>query len=77
MPIKLTTTVKKINLIPNRNNSDLIGKFYEFMKSNGVSERHQNNNLKTVINFANFLREKVAFTEINRSEQIVSFLNTK
>jgi hypothetical protein len=47
------------------------------MKSNGVSERHQNNNLKAVINFANFLGEKVAFTEINRSEQTVSFLSTK
>lgn len=55
MPAKLATTVKKIDLVPNRINSDLINKFYEFMKSNGVSERHQNNNLKAVINFANFI----------------------
>lgn len=47
------------------------------MKSNGVSERHQNNNLKAVINFANFLGEKITFTDINRSEQVLSFLNTK
>lgn len=77
MPTKLTTTVKKINLVPNRTNCHLIDQFYEFMKSNGVSERHQNNNLKAVINFANFLGEKITFTDINRSEQVLSFLNTK
>jgi hypothetical protein len=47
------------------------------MKSNGVSERHQNNNLKAVLNFADFVGEKVSFTEINKSEQVLSFLNTK
>jgi hypothetical protein len=62
MKTKLTTTVKKIYTVPNRKNSDLINKFYEFMKSNGVSERHQNNNLKAVINFANFLGDEVSFT---------------
>ena len=77
MPTKLATTVKKINLVPNRKNSDIIRKFYEFMKSNGVSERHQNNKLKAVLNFADFVGEKVSFTEINKSEEILSFLNTK
>ena len=77
MPTKLTTTLKKINLIPNRKNSDFIREFYEFMKSNGASERHQNNNLKAVLNYANFLGDKVCFTEINKSELVLSFLNTK
>ena len=77
MPAKLVTTVKKIDLVPNRINSDLISKFYEFMKSNGVSERHQNNNLNAVINFANFLGDKISFTDINKPEQVLSFLNTK
>src|SRR4030095_9165284 len=77
MPTKLATTVKKIDLVPNRGNSDLINKFYEFMRSNGVSERHQNNNLKAVINFANFLGDKISFTDINTPEQVLSFLNTK
>lgn len=77
MPTKLATTVKKIDLVPNRRNSDLINNFYQFMRSNGVSERHQNNNLKAVINFANFLGDKISFTDINTSEQILSFLNTK
>ena len=77
MPTKLATAVKKINLVPNRKNSDIIRKFYEFMKSNGVSERHQNNNLKAVLNFADFVGEKVSFPEINKSEEVLSFLNTK
>lgn len=55
MPTKLATTVTKISLITNRKNSDLIKKFYDFMRSNGASERHQTNNLKAVINYmANF-----------------------
>ena len=77
MPTKLTTTLKKIDLVPNKRNSDLIKKFYEFMRSNGVSERHQNNNLKAIINFANFLGNKISFTDINKPEQVLSFLNTK
>ena len=77
MPTKLTTTIKKIDLISNRRNSELISKFHEFMKSNGASERHQNNNLKAVIAFGNFLGEKVDFSEINTSDEVVSFLNTK
>jgi len=77
MPTKLSTTVKKINTVPNRQNSDLINEFYEFMKSNGASERHQNNNLKAIINFANFLGDKASFTDINKTEQVISFLNTK
>jgi hypothetical protein len=73
MPTKLATTVKKIDLVPNRRNSDLINKFYQFMRSNGASERHQNNNLKAVINFANFLGDKISFTDINKPEQVLLF----
>ena len=77
LPTKLSTTVKKIEFVPNRKNSELIRKFHEFMKSNGASERHQNNNLKAVCNFANYLGESVNFEEINSTSQILSFLNTK
>jgi hypothetical protein len=77
VPTKLTTTLRKIDLVPNKKNCDFIKEFYEFMKSNGVSERHQNNNLKALINFANFLGDKFCFTEINKPELVLSFLNTK
>jgi phosphoglycerate-specific signal transduction histidine kinase len=68
MPVKLATTISKIDLISNRTNSELVKKFYDFMRSNDASERHQNNNLKSVISFANFLGEKNSFTDINKSE---------
>jgi len=59
LPTKLPTTIKKINFVSNTKNSELISKFHEFMKSNGESERHHNNNLKADISFANFLGEKI------------------
>ena len=68
MPTKLATTAKKIDLIPNRRNSDLIHKFHDFMRTNGVSESHQNSNIKAVINFANFLGDKISFTDIDKPE---------
>jgi integrase/recombinase XerD len=46
------------------------------MRDNGVSERHQNNNLKAIIAFATFLGTGTTFfTEV--TEQITSFLDTK
>jgi len=47
------------------------------MKSNGASERHQNNNLKSVIAFANFLGTNTTFFDVQLKEQIMSFLDTK
>ena len=47
------------------------------MKSNSASERHQNNNLKAVCNFANFLGQNTNFEDIKSTNQILSFLDTK
>jgi hypothetical protein len=46
------------------------------MKSNGDSESHQNNNLKLLIAFARHLGS-ASFIDINTSESITDFLNTK
>ena len=77
MPTKLGTTVKKVEKVPNKENSELIKKFHEFMISNGSSERHQNNNLKAVISFGHHLGARISFHDINTSKEIISFLNTK
>src|SRR5918912_1664469 len=77
MPSKLTTTINKIGLLQNITNSALINEFHQYMKSNGASERHQNNNLKAVIAFANFLVTDTSFFDIQLKEQIISFLDTK
>jgi hypothetical protein len=77
MPTKLSTTIKKIELVPNPDNARLIFEFHKFMISNSSSERHQNNNLKAIISYANYLRPSVTFTSINTSHEVLSFLDTK
>ena len=47
------------------------------MRSNGSSEHHQNNNLKVLITFSNFIGKDNSFYDINKKEQILEFLNTK
>jgi len=50
MPTKLITTIKQITTaVSNPVNSALINDFYQYMKANGASERHQNNNLKAIL----------------------------
>jgi hypothetical protein len=56
--LKLSTTIGKIQTIPNPKNIEIVNEFLEYMKINGSSENHQNNNLKVVIIFGN-LYEKI------------------
>ena len=77
MPVKLTTTVKKIADIPNSTNSTLLSEFYQYMKSNGASDSHLNNNLKALTSFAHFFGTNATFYDIKRSDMITSFLDTK
>ena len=66
MPVKLTTTVKKVASISNSRNSTLLSEFYHYMKSNSASESHQNNNLKALTSLAHFLGPNVTFYDIKR-----------
>jgi hypothetical protein len=77
MPVKLTTTIKKIASIPNSTISTLLSEFCQYMQSNGASESHQNNNLKALISFAHFLGSNVSFYDIKQKDMITSFLDTK
>src|SRR5919202_4070129 len=77
MPSKLSTTIRKIPTIPNSTNSSLITEFHAYMKTNGVSERHQNNSLKVCIAFAFSLSKDISFYDIDKKDQILSFLDTK
>ena len=47
------------------------------MKSNGASERHQNNNLKVMIAYSKFLDSDICLYDIKKKEQIIEFLDTK
>ena len=57
MPFKLSTTIGKIQNLPNSKNVEIVNDFLEYMRSNGSSEHHQNNNLKIVIAFGSFIGE--------------------
>ncbi|HKG42336.1 MAG TPA: hypothetical protein VKA98_09380 [Nitrososphaeraceae archaeon] len=77
MPTKLITTIKQITTaVSNPVNSALINDFYQYMKANGASERHQNNNLKAIIALAKFIGPDIRFYHLKR-EDIITFLNTK
>jgi integrase/recombinase XerD len=77
MPVKLATTVKKIENIPNAINSSLLSDFYNYLNSNGVSESHISNNLKALTSFARFLGLSFTFTDISSNEPITNFLDSK
>ncbi len=63
--------------MPNKVNTDLIKEFYQYMVSNGSSERHQNNSIKAVTAYARFQDPGIDFWQINRKEHLLAFLNTK
>ena len=77
MVAKLSTTINKIQSLSNSPNSITLNEFLFYMKNNGSSERHQNNNLIVMIEFSNYFDSNSSFYEINKKEQILSFLETK
>ena len=77
MVAKLSTTINKIESLPNSSNIKIINEFLTYMKNNGSSERHQNNNLNVMIEFAKYLDCDTTFYNINKKQMIISFLDTK
>jgi integrase/recombinase XerD len=75
--LKLSTTIGKIQNSSNLKNIEIINEFLEYMRSNGSSEHHQNNNLKVVIAFGNFLGKDISFLDITKREQILDFLKVQ
>ena len=48
MPLKLSTTRRQIQNIPNAKNIEIINEFLEYMRNNDSSEYYQNNNRKNI-----------------------------
>lgn len=76
MPSKLSTTVDKAENLTNQKNSKLILKVHDFMKENGASERHQNNNLKAILAYSQFIDSRFLI-DTNTQENVTSYLQTK
>ena len=78
MPTTLSTTVRHIyDRVPNSVNSKLTEDFHSYMKSNDASERHQNNNLKAIIAYAESIGYETTFYQISAKEQVIKFLDKK
>jgi hypothetical protein len=63
--------------VPNSVNSQLIADFHSHMKDNATPERHQINNLKAIIAFAEFLGSEITFFQTFTKDQVTKFLDTK
>ncbi len=75
MPAKLSTLLEKVKNFKDKENAELIQRFYEFVKSNSSSENHIINNPKAIINFENLFQSKKALKEIKRQD-VVKFLDS-
>jgi hypothetical protein len=74
---KLSTTINKIQLVPNLANREAISAFNAYLMSNDLSVHHVNNNLKASISFANYLGPETSFHDIKSKQQVLSFLDSK
>jgi hypothetical protein len=77
MPVKLSTTISKIESLSNNVNSLLISELCDYMKKNSLSDSHINNTLKTNMHFSEFLGAGVSFYNVKKKEQIINFLDSK
>jgi len=77
MPMELSTTLGHIKDIPNSVNAEVVKEFFQYLKDIGTSENYQNQNLKQLIGFAKSLGQELAFHDVKKKDQIISFLDTK
>jgi integrase/recombinase XerD len=77
MTMKLSRTLIHLDSIPNPVNASLVKEFYEYLKQLGTSENYQNQNLKELINFAQYLGAEKTMSSVKTKDDIITFLNTK
>ena len=77
MVAKLSTTINKIQTLPNSSNSKTLNEFLMYMKNNGSSKRHQNNNLNVIIEFSNYFDFNITFYDEGREGKLAAFLLLK
>lgn len=76
MSTKISTLLANVQSLPSERNRSTIMDLYDYMQQEGSSENHMINNLKVIIDFAKFLGLS-SFQDINRKEQILSYLSGK
>ncbi len=75
--MKLSTTVGRIQFIPNSRNIEIVNEFLTYMRNNSSSKHHQNNNLKVVIAFGSFLEKDNSCVLLLSSMPLLKFSITQ
>jgi hypothetical protein len=70
MPVKLSTTIKNIELLENTVKSISLA-ILQLFQSNNTSESYRNQNLKALINFIKFFGPYRDFYQISKKEDIL------
>ena len=76
MSIKITTLLKKFDLLGNKDNAIVLMDFYDYMREKGSSENHIMNRLKVIIEYVNYLDDTKLYA-VDKRDLIVPFLNVK
>jgi hypothetical protein len=77
MPQKLETVLKHVEEISNDVNRQIIYDYYKYLVSRDTSTKYQKDNIKLVHMFSKFLGESKTFTDVQDSETILAFLDTR
>ncbi len=77
MSAKLSTTVNKIQSVPNLANREAITAYHAYLMGNDLSVHHVNNNLKAIISFAKYVGPETSFHGTASREAVISFLDSK
>ena len=77
MPFTLETIIRKIELVPNTVNRNIINDFCKYMTDRDLSKNHKINNLKVVISYAQYLGPEISLHNIDKKDQILAFLDCK
>ncbi|HJS65363.1 MAG TPA: hypothetical protein VJ767_10975 [Nitrososphaeraceae archaeon] len=72
MPTKLANILKKVDTLTNRNNATLLIEFYEYLVSVRTSGRYQNDSLKVLGKFSEFINENLM--DLQKKEKVLAFL---
>ena len=76
MPMKLPTTLRHLQYLASIVNRTVLLEFHEYLKEVDTIENYQNQMLKELISYAEFLNS-TSFYDVHRKEQITLFLDTK
>jgi site-specific recombinase XerD len=80
MTATLANVLSHVSSLQHRDNAALVNDFYAWMKENDKSEAYIKNNLKAIVNFAQWLYgydASMSFSDVKKKDIILLYLDTK